>query len=230
MDLPHNGDEVLTQRTRARIFSWLAEHRELASTEELSAAVGLHPNGVRRHLERMEEAGLVERSRSTGRRGDRRRRGPGRGASQRLCRSRPLAGPRDTARSQPTAGSREGREGDRPRARAERTAGGSQRGLSPSRRLTRLPARPRTQGQRRLHLQAGKLPLSRDGSRESAHRLRVAQGDHQRPLGGTPPRGPAGRFRTARSRCRRLRRQRLGADRQRRLTPPPLPRSRAGQL
>jgi predicted ArsR family transcriptional regulator len=69
MDLPHNGDEVLTQRSRARIFSWLAEHRAPASTDELAAAVGLHANGVRRHLERMEEAGLVERSRSQGRRG-----------------------------------------------------------------------------------------------------------------------------------------------------------------
>jgi predicted ArsR family transcriptional regulator len=69
MDLPHNGDDVLTQRTRARMFSWLTEHRGPASTEELAAAVGLHPNGVRRHLERMQEAGLVERSRSTGRRG-----------------------------------------------------------------------------------------------------------------------------------------------------------------
>jgi predicted ArsR family transcriptional regulator len=69
MDLPHNDDDLLTQRTRARIFSWLAEHRGPASTEELAAAVRLHPNGVRRHLERMEEAGLVDRSRSQGRRG-----------------------------------------------------------------------------------------------------------------------------------------------------------------
>jgi predicted ArsR family transcriptional regulator len=69
MDLPHNGDEVLTQRTRARIFSWLAARRGPASTEELATAIELHPNGVRRHLERMQEAGLVERSRSKGRRG-----------------------------------------------------------------------------------------------------------------------------------------------------------------
>jgi predicted ArsR family transcriptional regulator len=69
MDLPQNGDEVLTQRSRARMFSWLAERREPASTEELAAAMKMHPNGVRRHLERMQEAGLVERSRSKGRRG-----------------------------------------------------------------------------------------------------------------------------------------------------------------
>ncbi|MBN9624519.1 MAG: hypothetical protein J0H06_16535, partial [Actinobacteria bacterium] len=38
-------------------------------TEEISAALDLHPNGVRRHLERMDEAGLLERTRSKGRRG-----------------------------------------------------------------------------------------------------------------------------------------------------------------
>ncbi|MEZ5075942.1 MAG: helix-turn-helix domain-containing protein [Solirubrobacterales bacterium] len=69
MDLPTNADDVLAQRTRARIFSWLVEHRLPASTEALATALELHPNGVRRHLERMQEAGLVERSRSKGRRG-----------------------------------------------------------------------------------------------------------------------------------------------------------------
>lgn len=69
MDLPNSGDDVLAQRTRARIFSWLVEHRLPASTEVLAKALDLHPNGVRRHLERMQEAGLVERSRSKGRRG-----------------------------------------------------------------------------------------------------------------------------------------------------------------
>lgn len=69
MDLPSDTDDVLNQRTRARIFSWLAEHGEPASTEALATALGLHPNGVRRHLERMLEAGLVERRRRRGRRG-----------------------------------------------------------------------------------------------------------------------------------------------------------------
>ncbi|MFN8215723.1 MAG: helix-turn-helix domain-containing protein [Solirubrobacterales bacterium] len=67
--MPTNTDDVLAQRTRARIFSWLVEHRLPASTEVLATALELHPNGVRRHLERMQEAGLVERSRSKGRRG-----------------------------------------------------------------------------------------------------------------------------------------------------------------
>lgn len=69
MDLPDGGEEVLAQRTRARIFSWLVEHRVPASTGVLARALGLHANGVRRHLELMREAGLVERRRSTGRRG-----------------------------------------------------------------------------------------------------------------------------------------------------------------
>jgi len=69
LDLPSSNDDVLSQRTRARIFTWLVDQRAPASTEALAAALELHPNGVRRHLERMLEAGLVERSRSKGRRG-----------------------------------------------------------------------------------------------------------------------------------------------------------------
>jgi predicted ArsR family transcriptional regulator len=69
LDLPSSTDGVLAQRTRAQVFSWLVEHRAAASTEAVAAALGLHPNGVRRHLERLREAGLVERTRSSGRRG-----------------------------------------------------------------------------------------------------------------------------------------------------------------
>ncbi len=69
MDLPSGGDDVLAQRTPARIFSLLAGRATPASAETLASALGLHPNGVRRHLERMHEAGLVERRRSQGRRG-----------------------------------------------------------------------------------------------------------------------------------------------------------------
>ncbi|HTT94880.1 MAG TPA: helix-turn-helix domain-containing protein [Solirubrobacterales bacterium] len=68
MDLPLE-DDVLRQRTRARIFSWLVKNQAPVGTETISTALELHPNGVRRHLERMEEAGLIERTRSTGRRG-----------------------------------------------------------------------------------------------------------------------------------------------------------------
>jgi predicted ArsR family transcriptional regulator len=69
LDLPANNEDVLAQSTRARIFSWLVEQRGPAGTEAVAEALELHPNGVRRHLERMQEAGLLERSRSKGRRG-----------------------------------------------------------------------------------------------------------------------------------------------------------------
>lgn len=69
MDVPASSGEVLAQATRARIFAWLVEHRVAAGTEELAGALGLHPNGVRRHLELLHEAGLVERRRSRGERG-----------------------------------------------------------------------------------------------------------------------------------------------------------------
>lgn len=68
MDLPGTSD-VLAQPTRARAFAWLVEHRGAASTEELAGALRLHSNGVRRHLERLSAAGLVERHRSSGGRG-----------------------------------------------------------------------------------------------------------------------------------------------------------------
>ncbi|MFN8215921.1 MAG: helix-turn-helix domain-containing protein [Solirubrobacterales bacterium] len=69
MDLPLGGDDALAQPTRARIFAWLADHVAPASTEAIAAALGLHPNGVRRHLDRLRDAGLVERGRSRGGRG-----------------------------------------------------------------------------------------------------------------------------------------------------------------
>jgi predicted ArsR family transcriptional regulator len=74
MDLPNATDDPLTQPTRARIFALLAELKEAAGTEELATRLGLHPNGVRLHLERLQEAGLVERRQERagrGRPGDR---------------------------------------------------------------------------------------------------------------------------------------------------------------
>ena len=62
MDLP-SPDEVLAQPTRARLFELLSELKRPAGTVELAERLELHPNGVRLHLERMREAGLVERSR-----------------------------------------------------------------------------------------------------------------------------------------------------------------------
>ena len=56
-------DDALAQASRARLFRLLAELQRSASTEELAERLGLHPNGVRMHLERLHEAGLVARER-----------------------------------------------------------------------------------------------------------------------------------------------------------------------
>ncbi len=70
MDLPGSSDDdVLAQPTRARIFALLVERRASVGTEALAEQLDLHPNGVRRHLERLHRAGLVERRRSRGERG-----------------------------------------------------------------------------------------------------------------------------------------------------------------
>jgi predicted ArsR family transcriptional regulator len=69
MDLPGPRGDALAQPTRARIFAALVELRGPATTEELAARLSLHPNGVRRHLERLRQAGLVDRERDVGARG-----------------------------------------------------------------------------------------------------------------------------------------------------------------
>lgn len=56
-------DDVLAQATRARLFALLGELKRSVGTVELAERLDLHPNGVRIHLERMQEAGLVERAR-----------------------------------------------------------------------------------------------------------------------------------------------------------------------
>lgn len=56
-------DDVLAQPTRARLFALLGELKRPAGTVELANLLELHPNGVRIHLERMEQAGLVQRTR-----------------------------------------------------------------------------------------------------------------------------------------------------------------------
>jgi predicted ArsR family transcriptional regulator len=69
MDLPGSSSGVLAQQTRARIFAYLVEGKTAVKTEELAEQLGLHPNGVRRHLQRLHDAGLVERRRDKGERG-----------------------------------------------------------------------------------------------------------------------------------------------------------------
>ena len=57
-------DDVLSQSTRARLFALLGELKRPAGTAELAERLGLHPNGVRIHLERLRSAGLVARTRA----------------------------------------------------------------------------------------------------------------------------------------------------------------------
>ncbi len=64
MDLPPPTDDALAQPTRARLFAMLRDLRRPASTEELAEGLALHPNGVRLHLARLRDAGLVVRERS----------------------------------------------------------------------------------------------------------------------------------------------------------------------
>jgi predicted ArsR family transcriptional regulator len=54
-------DDPLSQPARARAFAFLAELRRQATIEEIAAELSLHPSGVRTHLSRLEEAGLVEK-------------------------------------------------------------------------------------------------------------------------------------------------------------------------
>jgi predicted ArsR family transcriptional regulator len=63
MDLPEPAEGPLAQPTRAQIFAFLVDRRGPVKTEEVAAHFNLHPNGVRRHLERLQEGGFVARSR-----------------------------------------------------------------------------------------------------------------------------------------------------------------------
>src|SRR6185312_9306818 len=69
MDVPTRPGDVLSQPTRARLFALLNDLQRPASTEELAQELGLHPNGIRMHLERMHEVGLVLRERERRTRG-----------------------------------------------------------------------------------------------------------------------------------------------------------------
>lgn len=69
MDVPDYSSDPLAQPTRAKIFSLLKEKHGPMSTAELAAALGMHGNGIRLHLERLEHAGLIARRREQGARG-----------------------------------------------------------------------------------------------------------------------------------------------------------------
>jgi predicted ArsR family transcriptional regulator len=62
MDIPPpSGNDVLAQSIRARLFRALAELRRPATTQELAALAGRHPNTARVQLQRLADAGLLER-------------------------------------------------------------------------------------------------------------------------------------------------------------------------
>lgn len=66
---PDTPGDVLAQPTRARLFRHLVAHGVPVGTKELAAELGLHPSGVRVHLERLHGAGLVSRERISQTRG-----------------------------------------------------------------------------------------------------------------------------------------------------------------
>lgn len=63
MDAPARSGDALAQPTRARLFALLCELRRPASTEELAERLELHPNGIRVHLDRLRDEGLLARRR-----------------------------------------------------------------------------------------------------------------------------------------------------------------------
>lgn len=70
VDLPINGpDQVLSQATRARLFAMISDLGRPAGTGELARRLGMHPNGVRVHLERLTAAGLLVKGRKAQPRG-----------------------------------------------------------------------------------------------------------------------------------------------------------------
>ncbi len=67
--VPDGPGDALAQPTRARLFGLLADLGRPAGTDELAAELGLHPSGVRVHLERLRAAGLISRERLSQARG-----------------------------------------------------------------------------------------------------------------------------------------------------------------
>jgi predicted ArsR family transcriptional regulator len=62
MDVPPlPTDDPLARDTRSRIFELLGRLGRAATTNELATELDLHPNGIRRHLEQLQRAGLIRR-------------------------------------------------------------------------------------------------------------------------------------------------------------------------
>ena len=56
-----NDEDPLAQPVRARAYAYLADLRRPATIEEIAGHLGLHSTGVRAHLARLVQAGLIER-------------------------------------------------------------------------------------------------------------------------------------------------------------------------
>ena len=65
----NHEEDPLAQPARARVFAFLAQARRSAGIDEIARHLERHPSGVRVHLERLEEAGLVTRRTIRGGRG-----------------------------------------------------------------------------------------------------------------------------------------------------------------
>jgi predicted ArsR family transcriptional regulator len=62
MDVPPlPAEDPLARDTRSRLFELLGRLGRAATTQELAAELEMHPNGVRRHLDQLQAAGLVQR-------------------------------------------------------------------------------------------------------------------------------------------------------------------------
>ena len=62
MDIPPTPpDDALASPTGSRLFDALSERGRAATTQELAERVGRHPNSVRLQLQRLADAGLLER-------------------------------------------------------------------------------------------------------------------------------------------------------------------------
>jgi predicted ArsR family transcriptional regulator len=62
MDVPPlPDDDPLARDTRGQLFELLGQLGRTATTDELAATLELHPNGIRRHLEQLQLAGLIRR-------------------------------------------------------------------------------------------------------------------------------------------------------------------------
>ena len=185
---PRGLDDALAQPTRAQLFTVLSDLRRPASTDELAERLALHPNGVRMHLERLREAGLVTRERPRQARGrprdmwmvapDARPGGDPPSAYADLGRwlARAIApGKTELARG------RGGRTRDRPRPRAPGRSASSRGDDARRARLARVSARAGGRSRGNPNLPAVQLPVPRCRAREPAGRVHLAPRHDPRP-------------------------------------------------